>query len=122
VSRLIDRRKAKIAENISDYLHEDEVVQATIFAQSAPGGGISREYYFVVATNERIIVFNARATAASKVKGIDIELPRDTQIGPPNGKGSLTRTWYRTDALGKRVYIPRTWWSEVRAADAASSG
>jgi hypothetical protein len=119
MSKLMEGRRAKIARAGAEYLGEGEVVQAAIFAQNARGGALAGKYYFIVATNERIIVFNARKSGVFKVAGIEREVPREIQIGPPKGNGSLTRTWYRTEALGMQVFIPRPYWSEVRAADAA---
>jgi hypothetical protein len=103
-------------------------VQAAIFAQNKGSGAfaafgaaatLTMKYYWIVATNERIVVFNASATGVTKVKNIDREVPRKTKIGPPNGKGSLTRSLYGTEVLGQKVFIPRPYWGEVKAADAA---
>lgn len=116
---MTERQRAKVAENVAEYLREGEVVQAAIFGQNARGGRLAGKYYWIVATNERIILFNAGAAGVAKIKGLDRELPRETQIGPPTGKGSLTRTWYRSQVFGESVYIPRSYWGEVKAADAA---
>lgn len=128
MSRLMERRRAKVAAAAAEFLHDGEVVQAAICAQNKGSGAfaafgaaapLTMKYYWIVATNERIVVFNASATGVTKIKGIDREVPRESQIGPPNGKGSLTRSLYRTEALGETVYIPRPYWGEVKAADAA---
>ncbi len=128
MSKLMERRREKVAAAVAEYLREGETVQAAIFAQNKGSGAfaafgaaapLTMKYYWVVATNERIVVFNASATGVTKVTGVDRELPRETQIGPPNGKGSLTRLLYGTAALGQKVFIPRPYWGEVKAADAA---
>ncbi len=125
---MMEKRRSKVAAAVAEYLREGEVVHAAICAQNKGSGAyaalgaaapLTMKFYWIVATDLRIIVFNASATGVTKVKGIDRELPRETQIGPPNGKGSLTRSLYRTDALGERVFIPRPYWGEVKAADAA---
>jgi hypothetical protein len=124
----MERRREKVAAAVAEYLHEGEVVQAAIFAQNKGSGAfglfgaaatLMMKYYWIVVTNERIVVFEAAKTGVTKVKGIEREVPRDTQIGPPTGKGSLLRTLYGTDALGEKVFIQRPYWSEVNAADAA---
>lgn len=128
---MMEGRRAKVAAAVAQYLDEGEVVQAAIFAQNkgsgafaalGAGASLTMKYFWIVATNVRIVVFNASATGVTKVKGIDRELPRETQIGPPNGKGSLTRSLYGTEVLGEKVFIPRPYWGEVKAADAALAG
>jgi hypothetical protein len=40
------------------------------------------------------------------------ELPRSTRIGPPKG------VWFKTDALGERLYVAKRFFKDVEAADA----
>jgi hypothetical protein len=125
---MMEGRRAKVAAAVAEYLNEGEVVQAAIFAQNKGSGAfaslgagatLAMKYYWIVVTNERIVVFNASGTGITKVKGIDREVARQTQLGPPTGKGSMTRSLYGTEALGEKVFVPRPYWSEVKAADAA---
>ena len=54
----------------------------------------------------------------SRTKIVEVlsEHPRATRLGPPHG------LWYRTDALGSRLYIGRIYQKDVVAADAALDG
>lgn len=122
---MMERKRRAVAKDAAEYLRAGEVVQAAIFAQNKGSGAfalfggaapLTMKHYWIVATNERIIVFDAGVRG---IKGMDHEVPRETRIGPPNGKGSVTRTLYRTEALGEKLYIPRAYWSEVKAADAS---
>jgi hypothetical protein len=65
----------------------------------------------VVATDRRILVCEAGTWRMSAVKKVLRELPRLTQIGPASG------LWYRTAALGERLYIHRSFREDVELAD-----
>ncbi len=106
----------------SPYLRPGESIQAVIPGQTsfphpvliAGLYGIARRTArLVVATNERILIF--RRTSSGALDEYLGERPRNTLIGPPHSRF----VFYRTSALGERLYIHRRWFNDVRAADTA---
>lgn len=71
----------------------------------------SNAYRIIVATDRRIVVVRAGRFSMTTAQEVLRELPRHTQIGPPAG------LWYRTDALGEKLYVNRRFFKDVEAAD-----
>jgi hypothetical protein len=46
------------------------------------------------------------------VKDVLHELPRSTRIGPASG------LWYKTEALGERLYVAKRFHKDIEEADA----
>jgi hypothetical protein len=73
---------------------------------------LSNAYRVVVVTDRRIMVCQSGRFRMTPVRAVLHELPRYTRIGPANG------LWYRTEALGDRLYIHKRFHKDVAAADA----
>jgi hypothetical protein len=112
----------RIRANASPLLQAGEEIQAVIPAQTVSA------YYalisiwlimlldghrVVVVTNRRIFLCSSGRISIARVRAVLAQLPRHTAIGPPRG------LWYRTDALGERLYINRRFHKDVLAADGA---
>jgi len=119
--RPVDIRETWRADATS-HLRPGESIQAVIPGQTSfphpvliasVYGMVRRTARLVVATNERILIF--RRTSSGALDEYLGERPRGTRIGPPH---SLF-VFYRTNALGERLYVHRRWFKDVRAADAA---
>jgi hypothetical protein len=114
----------QIRERVQPFLAPGEQIQAVIPAQTANPYLIlisfwliylRNPYRVVVATDRRILVFRSGRSGVKNVKEILAEHPRSTLIGP--GKGF----WYKTDALGERLYIHKRFHSDLAASDAGAS-
>ena len=111
----------RIQEKASPFLQPGEQMQAVFAAQTfsqywAIFGFVimmfKNAYRAVVVTDKRIIVFNTGKFSQTNVKSVVRELPRATRIGPAHG------LWYRTEALGERLYIHTRFTKDIAAADA----
>ena len=109
----------KIREKVAGELRPSEQVEAAFGAQTASNYwllavGVG---FFAVnefrSTNERILVFDSGKLSFSSPKELIAELPRSTQIGPPQGV-----FWYSTDALGENLRIHKRFHKDVEQADA----
>ena len=67
----------------------------------------------VVATDRRIIVFDATQWILVNIKGIRKELPRDTRFGRPHG------IFYPVPMVGPSEVVIRKFFKDVIAADDA---
>ena len=112
----------KIREKTADQLRPGEQVQAAFGAQTASnwwllavgvGFFVANEFRSVVVTNERILVFDSGKLSFSSPKELLAELPRSTQVGPPQGV-----IWYATDSLGETLRIHKRFHKDVEQADA----
>jgi hypothetical protein len=106
--------------NAQQYLQPDESIQSIFGAQTTSQYFalisywiiiINNSYRVIVVTNRRILVCQAGRVVTSQIKGVLRELPRNTKIGPPHG------LWYRTEALGEKLYIHRRFHKDVEIAD-----
>ena len=113
----------KIRANAAHVLHPGEQIQAVIPAQITSGWMalisywiiiIRGAYRVVIATDRRILVCKSGRMRMTPVNEVLREGPRATLIGPPSG------LWYRTDALGERLYIHKRFHKDIREADALS--
>lgn len=69
-------------------------------------------YVVVTVTDRRIILGKASAFATSKIKEVIDTVPRQTTIGPASG------LWYKTEALGRRLFVHKRFHGDVNEADA----
>lgn len=110
----------KIVENSKPFLAPGEQVQAAFAAQTFSQYWfllswiivlIKNSFRSVVVTDRRILVLNTGKWSATKAKSVLRELPRSTDIGSPSG------LWWRTDALGERLYVHKRFHKDVVAAN-----
>jgi hypothetical protein len=112
----------KLTKNATPLLQPGEVIQAVFCGQTTSQYFALISYWIivfknayrvVVVTDRRILVCNSGRISMTPVKGILRELPRATKIGPASG------LWYKTEALGERLYIGKRFHKDIAAADAA---
>lgn len=108
--------------NASPLLQPGETVQAVFGAQTTSQWFALISYWIIIAknayrvvvvTDRRILVCKSGRFRTTPVNQVLYECPRTTRIGPPHG------LWYKTDALGERLYIAKRFHKDVEAADAA---
>lgn len=113
----------KIRENAAPYLQPGEQIQAAYAGQTFSQYWallsvlillIKNGYRAVVVTDRRIIVFNTGKFSQAVVKNVVRELPRATVVGPATG------LWYRTEALGERLYFNKRFHKDINGADGAT--
>jgi hypothetical protein len=112
----------KLKANVTPHLNPGEQVQTVFIAQATSQWFalisfwiiiVKNAYRVVAVTDQRILVFQAGRFRPTAIKGLLRELPRETIIGPPSG------LWYKTDALGEKLYIHKRFAKDVSAADSA---
>jgi hypothetical protein len=112
----------KIIANAQPFLEPGEQVQAAFGGQTFSQWWamlswlivlFKSSYRCVVVTDRRIAVFDTGKWAMGKPKTLLRNLPRTTKIGPASG------LWYRTEALGERMYIHKRFHKDIAAADGA---
>ena len=105
------------------FLRPGEPVQAIFGAQTASQWlaaltgifvflGFNR-YRIVAVTPARIVVLDAGKTSMKKARGVVMELPRSTQLGPATG------LWHRIPAGQETLRVHRRFYKELKAADGA---
>jgi hypothetical protein len=112
----------KLSKNAAPLLQPGEVIQATFPAQTTSQYFALISYWIiifknayrvVVVTDRRILVCSSGRVTMTPVKEVLRELPRATRIGPASG------LWYKTEALGERLYVNKRFHKDIAAADAA---
>jgi hypothetical protein len=115
----------KIRANAQPFLQAGEEIQAVIPAQTTSQYFVlisywiiifSNAYRIIVVTNQRILLFHSGRFRITPVGELIRELPRQTTIGPAHG------LWYRTEALGERLYINRRFHKDIATADTGAQG
>ena len=109
----------KIIENSQQFLQQGEQVQAVIGGQTLSGywSMLSSLVFFwnnyraVIATDRRIIVLHCGKMRMGKPRSHVRDIARTTQIGPASG------LWYKTSALGEKMYIHKRFHKDIEAAD-----
>ncbi len=108
--------------NAALLLHPGETIQAVFAAQTTSQWFalisywiiiLSNAYRVVVVTDQRILVCKSGRFRMTPVKDLLREVPRTTRIGPPHG------LWYKTEALGEKLFIAKRFHKDIEAADAA---
>ena len=105
------------------YLRPGEPVQAIFGAQTASQWlaaltgvfvflGFNR-YRIVAVTPARIVVLDAGKTSMKKARGVVMELPRSTQLGPATG------LWHRIPAGQETLRVHRRFYKDLSVADGA---
>jgi hypothetical protein len=115
----------QMASNAAPFLQPGESIQAVMSAQTTSQYFalisywiiiFSNAYRVVVVTDRRILVCRSGRFRLTPVKEVLREVPRQTVIGPAKG------LWYRTDALGEKLYIGKRFHKDIALADAAIRG
>ena len=113
----------KIRANAAPLLQPGEEIQAVIPAQTISQYFVLISYWIILASNamrvivvtdRRILLCRSGRVRITPVGEVLAELPRQTLIGPAHG------LWYRTNALGQRLYINRRFHKDIADADAAA--
>jgi hypothetical protein len=103
------------------YLRPGEPVQAVFGSQTASPylaqlTGIFvflslNRYRIVVVTPTRILVLDAGKTSLKNAKGMLMELPRSTRLGPPSG------VWHKIPMGRETLRVHRRFFKDIQAAD-----
>jgi len=109
----------KIIENSQKFLDPGEQVQAVAGGQTVSGwwGVLSNLMYFwnhyraVIVTDKRILVLDSGKLRMGVPKSVVREVPRNTKIGPAKG------LWYKTSALGEKLYFNKRFHKDIETAD-----
>jgi hypothetical protein len=112
----------KMRDSAGRYLQPGEHVQAVIGAQTASQFvaaltgvfvflGFNR-YRILAVTPSRIVVLDAGKTSMVKARGVVMELPRSTRLGPGTG------LWHRIPAGSETLRVHRRFYKDIETADA----
>jgi hypothetical protein len=111
-------------DSAAQYLGPGESIQAVIGAQTASpllAGltgvfvflGLNR-YRILAVTPARILVLDAGKASMKKARGVVLELPRPTRLGPATG------VWHQIPAGSETLRVHRRFFKDIEAADAAA--
>ncbi len=112
-------------DSAASYLQPGETVQAVFGAQTASQWlaaltgifvflGFNR-YRILVVTPQRILVLDAGKTGMKKAKGLVMELPRATRLGPATG------LWYVIPAGQEKLRVHRRFFKDIETADSLAA-
>src|SRR5690348_10751083 len=112
-------------ESAAQYLRPGEPIQAVIGAQTASQWlaaltgvfvflGFNR-YRILAVTPTRIVVLDAGKTSMAKAKGVVMELPRSTRLGPGTG------LWHQIPAGSENLRVHRRFFKDIETADSAAT-
>ncbi len=105
----------------AQYLQPDEPLQAVIGAQTASQWvaaltgwlvflGLNK-YRILAVTPTRILVLDAGKVTMSKARGVVMELPRSTRLGPGTG------LWHQIPAGAETLRVHRRFFKDIETAD-----
>jgi hypothetical protein len=108
-------------ESAAQYLRPGESIQAVIGAQTASQWlaaltgflvflGLN-QYRILAVTPTRIVVLDAGKSSMKKARGVVMELPRATRLGPGTG------VWHRIPAGQETLRVHRRFFKDIEAAD-----
>ena len=116
--------RQKYRKNAEPHLEAGETIQVVFGAQThrtwmAVATGFIpfmffNTYVVVVVTDRRIFLGKASPFVPTKVGEILASLPRQTMIGPASGR------WFKTEALGGRLYVHKRFHEDIAEADLVS--
>jgi hypothetical protein len=109
----------------AQYLQPGEPVQAVIGAQTASQFvaaltgififlGLNR-YRILAVTPTRIVVLDAGKMSMAKARGVVMELPRSTRLGPATGM------WHRIPAGSETLRVHRRFFKDIETADSVTA-
>jgi hypothetical protein len=110
-------------DSATQYLQSGEPVQAVIGAQTASQWlaaltgififlGFNR-YRILAVTPTRIVVLDAGKTSMKKARGVVMELPRSTRLGPATG------LWHQIPAGPETLRVHRRFFKDIETADSS---
>jgi Bacterial PH domain len=107
------------------YLRPDETVQAVFSGQTVSQWLIVmtgfilflvlNRYRMVVATSQRIIVFDSGKWSMKKAQSVLFELPRSTRLGPASG------VWQKVEVGDETLRVHRRFFKDISAADSEAT-
>jgi hypothetical protein len=108
-------------DSAAQYLQPGEQVQAVIGAQTASQyiaalTGIFvflglNHYRILAVTPNRILVLDAGNVSMKKARGVVMELPRSTRLGPATGM------WHQIPAGKETLRVHRRFFTDIQTAD-----
>ena len=111
-------------DSAAAYLRPGETVQAVLGAQTASQlvaavSGVFlflglNHYRILAVTPTRILVLDAGKTSMKRARGVVLELPRSTRLGPATG------LWHQIPAGQETLRVHRRFFKDLEAADTAS--
>ena len=112
-------------DSAAQYLQPGEPIQAVIGAQTASQWlaaltgvfvflGLNR-YRILAVTPARIVVLDAGRVSMKKARGVVMELPRSTRLGPGTG------LWHRVPAGNETLRVHRRFFKDLEIADTAAA-
>lgn len=104
--------REKITANAQQHLAPGEKVEGVFAAQNAKIFRTSNRYRTVVATTQRILVFDSGTFSQTKTKELLAELPRTTRLGPTSG------LWHAIPFGTETLFVNRRYHRDVEAIDA----
>ncbi|HUZ52319.1 MAG TPA: hypothetical protein VMU94_07295 [Streptosporangiaceae bacterium] len=112
-------------DSAAQYLRPGEQIQAVIGAQTASQWlaaltGIFvflgfNHYRILAVTPTRILVLDAGKTSMKKARGVVMELPRSTRLGPGTG------LWHQIPAGTETLRVHRRFFKDIETADTIAS-
>ena len=112
-------------DSATQYLRPGEQIQAVIGAQTASQWlaaltGIFvflglNHYRILAVTPSRILVLDAGKASMKKARGVVMELPRSTQLGPGTG------LWHQIPAGNEKLRVHRRFFKDIETADSIAS-
>jgi hypothetical protein len=112
-------------DSAAPYLRPGEPVQAVMGAQNTSQwlGVLTgfilllviNRYRILVVTPTRILVLDAGKTSMKKARGVVMELPRSTRLGPGTG------LWHQVPAGRETLRVHRRFFKDLETADAAAA-
>jgi|ERR1700688_797110 len=120
--------RSKLTRNVQAFLEPGEEVQAVFIAQTGASphwvwltGRAARIWTnprrIIVSTERAIVVLNAGKTTTAQVTGVRTRLPRQTMIGPPQG-----RRWSWFQLGDERMWTYSRWYPDIRHIDSLFVG
>jgi hypothetical protein len=108
-------------DSAAQFLQPGEQVQAVVGAQTASQWlaaltgifvflGFNR-YRILAVTPTRILVLDAGKTSMKTARGVVLELPRSTRLGPGTGM------WHRIPAGSETLRVHRRFFKDIETAD-----
>lgn len=108
------------------FLQPGETIQAVIGAQTASQWlaaltgvfvflGLNR-YRILAVTPTRIVVLDAGKASMAKARGVVMELPRSTRLGPATG------IWHSIPAGTETLRVHRRFFKDIETADTVATG
>jgi hypothetical protein len=112
-------------DSAAQYLPPGEPVQAVIGAQTASQWlaaltgifvflGLNR-YRILAVTPARIVVLDSGRVSMKKARGVVMELPRSTRLGPGTG------LWHQVPAGNETLRVHRRFFKDLEIADTAAA-